>query len=825
MRVIQNPYQHPIHRAAYDLICNALLVDAHELLMEFLQANENDDQTWQLLGMLAAVQHDGETAETLLGQANALNPDNALTLKLLGQLALERSDAEKAIQWLTKAKNLAPEDNEINAALGWAYSVLGKNKKASAFFAQTSGDEEQRPEFLFNAALFNVNEGRLGEAEAALRRVLAMEPGHLGARIQLIQILKRQERKQEAIGFLRDAVAAEPDNEPLLIELAEALFEERKEGNREEILNLTGRNWTDPDCLVRTLYLLGKLNEQDSKFADAERHFEAATKLAPMNPLVRLAAAEFFLKRRNFAQAFTHFIAAHGCSEGQDEVRTDALLGVARCAYSSGAPELGEAFLAENIDNSTEEKRHGQILRLATQLISDKLAAPAEKHLRIIVEEDPKNRGAHELLAQALNEQDKTDDSFDFLIEAVKRFPRSYFLHFQLSIAALRIGEYDTGITHIRRALALKKNNYEARGNLAVLLAESGQPTRALRIYSQLFDEDPNHFYADQLRMNRAITMMARGQTKAGLAEYQVRHRLYKNRERHGFEIASGTYPSFAGKKVLVVCEQGIGDEILFVQFVPEILAEGAARVVVEVSQKLLPLFRRSFPDITFVPRQKAAHPLFKGDFDCQIAIGDLMERHYLKNNGFAIPRRPFLVPDSQRVAYWRERLAALKTPERVLNVGIAWRSSLQTGRRKQFWPPIDQWLRLMAYDRVNWITLQYDHNPEELADLTSRGAHFHTFAEVDQFDDIDEVAALTRALDLVISAPVSVPMISGAVGTPSWAVEPRFEWSLFGSRRIPIMPYMRPFIRGYRERWESTVDRLKGALEKRVAARLSGGG
>ena len=609
------------------------------------------------------------------------------------------------------------------------------------------------------------------------------------------------------------------------------MFEERKQANledtlnagqREEILEITGRSWMDPDCLVRSLYLLGKLNAQESKFAEAEQYFDAATKLAPMNPLVRLAAAEFFLNRRNFAQAFTHFITAHGCATDQEEARTDALLGVARCAYSTGAPELGEAFLAENLDGSSQEKRHGQILRLATLLISDKLTAPAEKHLRVVAEEDPKNRRAHELLAQALNDQEKTDDSFDFLIDAVKRFPRSYFLHFHLSLAALRIGEYQIGITHIRRALALKKNSYEARGNLAVLLAESGQPNRALRIYRQLFDEDPTHRHVDQLRMNRSINLMARGEVKEGLAEYAVRHRLYKNRERHGYEIATATSPSFAGKNVLVVAEQGIGDEILFVQFVPEILAEGAARVVVEASQKLLPLFRRSFPDITFVARQKINHPLFKGGFDCQIAIGDLMERHYLKNSGFAILRRPFLIPDGQRVSYWRERLAALQTAERPLNVGIAWRSSMQTGRRKQFWPPIDQWLRLMTYERVNWITLQYDHNPDELSDLASRGVHLHTFAEVDQFDDIDEVAALTRALDLVISAPVSVPMISGAVGTRSWAMEPRFEWSLFGSQRIPMMPYMRPFIRGYREPWESTVDKLKDALEKRVAARLT---
>lgn len=817
MRVIQNPYQNAIHRAAYDLICNALLIDAHELLIEFLHTDDNNDETWQLLGMIAAVQHDSETADTLLGQAHRLNPENPLTLKLLGQIALERSETARAIQWFNRAKLRAPEDREIDAALALAYSTGGKNKKASAYFAQSALDGEQRPDFLFNAGLFCVNDGRLEEARALFVKLLDIDPQHLNARLQLIQILQKQDRKDEAINILRSAIALEPDNEALLIELAESLFEEKKCEHRDEILQLAERDWHDHDCLVRSLYLLAKLAEHEKRQAEAESYFEAVTKLASMNPRVRLGAGEYFLSRINFAQAFTNFIAAHGCAGNNEDVRIEAMLGVVRCAYRSGAPELGEAFLAEHLEGETAKNRHKRLLLLASLLIHDKLLPQAEKHLRTVVRENTEHRAAHEYLAQVLNEQDKNDEAFDFLSEAVNRFPRSYFLHFQLSVACMRIGEYEIGIHHIRRALRLKKNNYEARGNLAVLLAESGQPSRALSIYNSLFEEDPEHHYADQLRMNRSITLMARGRTEEGLEEYNIRHRLYKNRERHTFENVDGKYPSFAGKRVLVISEQGIGDEILFIQFVPQLLEEGAQSVTVEVSQKLLPLFRRSFPSITFVPRQKSGHPLFKGDFDCQIVSGDLMQRHFRKTGKIHVPRRPFLVPDAQRVAWWTRRLDPLKTDERKLNVGIAWRSSLQTGRRKQFWPPIEQWERLMRCNRVNWITLQYDHKTEELDLLRERGAYLHTFPEVDQFEDIDEVAALTRALDLVVSAPVSVPMIAGAVGTPAWAFEPRFEWSLFGSRRIPIMPYMRPFIRGYRESWESTVDRLLAALEQRI--------
>lgn len=812
-------YAQPLHQQAYQLISASQLVDAHDLLIGALEQDQSNPETWQLLGLIAAVQHDLETAITLLEQSATLDGRNVLTLKLLGQLALEAGQPEAAVSWLTRARRAAPDDPEARAALACAYAEAGETERAKRLFASSEpGEPAANVDILFNKALFAEQQREWAEARQLLAKVLEIAPGHAKARSEMVRVLNELREHSLAADYLRLAVAAEPGDESLRIALAESLFQIQDYGAyRDEILRIATGDWSDTDLLVRALYLLGQLHAKEDRLAEAEQHFDAAVRLAPLNPEVRIAAANLLLRMGKADLAFAGFVAAHTAAGPDTPSGLQAAVGIARCAYASGAPAIANAFLAENLPQEPE-KRHDTLQALAGALMNEGRLAEAETHLRQIIAERPERQRAHELLAQALIDQGKDGEAYELLGEALKRFPRSYYLHFELSVAALRVGEYGVGLRSARRALRLGGKAFEARGNLAVLFAESGQPARALRLYEALCNEPREDANARQMRLNHSIALMARGQGRAGLQAYAIRHRIFEHYKRYENPIAAPEHPSFAGQRVLVVAEQGIGDEILFLQFLPDLIAEGA-EITVECAPKLLPLFRRSFPQVTFLPRRPPVHPGLKASFDWQIAAGDLMIRHYLQHDAFRLPRGGFLRPDPSRVGYWKQRLAGLRTGERTLNVGIAWRSKLQTGRRKQFWPPLDEWLPLMKTGNLNWVVLQYDHNPEELAQLAAQGVRLHCFAEIDQFDDVDEVAALARALDLVVSAPVSVPMLSAAVGTPAWVFQPRFEWSLFGTRRLPVMPGIRPFIRGYHQSWAEPVEAMRTALERRLSS------
>lgn len=816
---MNNPYQNPFHQYIYGLICEARLLEAHDELIALLAQDDKDADCWQLLGLLAAVQHDLDTAATLLDHAAKLAPDNPLTLKLRGQIELEAGRAKNAVAWFGRARALAPEDAEITHALAVSHAEAGNTRRAAALFEDARQLAARRPAMILNNALFLIGQHRDAEALAELDALLQAAPLHPAGRIERIRVLNRLERHAEAIESIRAWLAQRRDDEAMLIELAETLFREKRlDETRDEIRQIATRDWNDSAHLLRAVYLLGQVAAADGKLDEAEPYFLAAAKMAPQDGKVRLATGEFFLRRKSFELAFTHLIAAHGLLAADEELSAVAMGGIVRCSYSSGAPDLARAFLAEHLPAKDGKKRHSQLLLLVGMLIQDGLQKHAEEHARMVIEEDAANLKAYEYLARCLLDQGKDGDAFEMLIPATRRFPRSFLLHFQLSIAALRIGEYPAGLRHARRALRLNPDSFEARGNLAVLLAESGQPARGFALYDTLMKERRDDANGSQLALNRSLALMAHGRMREGLEAYVVRHRIFVHHyQRYANPIADYAEPSFAGKKVLLIAEQGIGDEILFLQFLPEILAEGAI-CTCECSLKLLPLFRRSFPQVRFVTRQQPLNPLLSETYDCQIALGDLMIRHFLKRGRFELDRHGFLVPDALRKSYWRDRLAPMRSADKPLAVGVAWRSRLQTGRRKQFWPPLEDWLPLLRQPGVNWIVMQYDHNREEIDALRKEGVALTVFEEINQLDDIDEVAALAANLDLVISAPVSVPMIAGAVGTTSWVFHPRFGWSLFGTRRVPVMPANRPFIRSFRQPWATVVAEMATALEKRIA-------
>ena len=203
MSTTTNPYHLVDHQTAYELIGSSQLLQAHEVLMQTLQKDESNDETWQLLGLIAILQADTETAKTLLQHALSLNPQRVLTLKLLAQINLEAGQAKQALKWFKQAEKLAPDDAEVKASLGLVLSELGKSKQAGAYFKQTAHEgstgTEVRPEFLFNAALFEMKQGEWLLAEETLRRLLTTNPLHDRARIELVGVLKKQKKFDPAL--------------------------------------------------------------------------------------------------------------------------------------------------------------------------------------------------------------------------------------------------------------------------------------------------------------------------------------------------------------------------------------------------------------------------------------------------------------------------------------------------------------------------------------------------------------------------------------------------------------------------------------------------
>jgi len=252
---------------------------------------------------------------------------------------------------------------------------------------------------------------------------------------------------------------------------------------------------------------------------------------------------------------------------------------------------------------------------------------------------------------------------------------------------------------------------------------------------------------------------------------------------------------------LLVAAEQGIGDELLFLSCLPDLLAE-CPEAVVEADPRFYPLLARSFPGLRMIDRQ-VRQDGEKAIYDyadvvpalgltSHIHAGDLPGR-YRADRDRPCERAAYLRADPERIAHWRARLAAI--PGDGLTVGICWRSMLASGVRSLYYAEPADLLPLFRLPGLRFVCLQYDECRAELDALRrDHGVEVWRPEDLDQMEDLDGVAALISALDVVVSTATSVCVLAAALGRPTIRLAPSF-YSILDDRDF-FFPTLVPTIR-----------------------------
>ena len=171
-----------------------------------------------------------------------------------------------------------------------------------------------------------------------------------------------------------------------------------------------------------------------------------------------------------------------------------------------------------------------------------------------------------------------------------------------------------------------------------------------------------------------------------------------------------------------------------------------------------------------------------------------------------------YLVPDPDRVNYWKERLKSFgKGPY----IGIAWKSSVTSHYRSLHYPAISEWSPVLTIPEVTFINLQYKDYAEDLAKVKDEfGVTVHNFEDLDQFNNIDDVTALCAALDMNITTKVTPMIFSSAVGTPTKIANLR--QSIFNTiLNNPVGPSVDIYNRNTWEPWDNVFRLIKDDIIK----------
>jgi tetratricopeptide (TPR) repeat protein len=423
------------------------------------------------------------------------------------------------------------------------------------------------------------------------------------------------------------------------------------------------------------------------------------------------------------------------------------------------------------------------------------------------------------------------DEAIGALQAALKIRPQSHAVRLCLArtyLAARRFNEATRDFEQLARDYP---NMPAARSGMAAMLARQGKYTKPLAMFEAALREDPEDVWA---HFQYAMLLLRAGDYSAGWRHYDdARPRLNEGFAlslNRGFREPRWQGESLAGKTLLIIAEQGIGDEVMFASVIGEIAAE-AAHIILECDSRLTGLFQRSFPEATIVgvnrkknrqwylelPQRLGTLPAF----DLWVPTGSLPR--YRRNEAVKFPAHTgYLKPDPARVDHWRGQLAGFGDG---LKVGVSWRggTAVTNGAARSL--DLSELRPILGQPGVQLFNLQYGERTADIARFEAEsGIRIHDpWPEV--IDDFDDCAALVSALDLVISVCTSLVHLSGAIGHPVWVMAPYVaEWR-YGREGSSIVWY--PSARMFRQNrdgdWHSVISGVTRELRWLLAERRQG--
>jgi Tfp pilus assembly protein PilF len=471
----------------------------------------------------------------------------------------------------------------------------------------------------------------------------------------------------------------------------------------------------------------------------------------------------------------------------------------------------------------------------------------AERLYAEVLKSDPHQFDALHLLGLVKHQQDNHVEALRLIGAALKIKPNyaDALLNYGSVLGALK--RHEESLVYFDRALALGPLSARTLNNRGNALVELRRFDEALACFDRALSIDPN--YANCL-VNRAHMLVDLGRYAEAMPSYQRALNLRPDdagsQTHMAFaELATGNFasgwkryewrwkrpetpaprhsllPRWNGENVngAIVAwgEQGVGDEVLFASMVPD-LAARVGSVVLEVDPRLKKLLARSFPQVQVIAR---GEPL-PADVTVQAPLATLGQ--FLRPNwdSFTRPDSGYVVADADRTAELRRRLS----PNREPVIGLSWVSKhpefaeFKTAQLGDF-------QSVLHLPECRFVDLQYgDTLAEREAVRQSFGVVVQRLEDIDNMNDIDGLASLITACDVVVTVSNTTAHLAGALGKPTVLLVPHTgrPWCWFSGRDdSPWYPRMYVKRQQMGQSWKDLVSLAAGQVADLVKVAQAG--
>lgn len=353
-------------------------------------------------------------------------------------------------------------------------------------------------------------------------------------------------------------------------------------------------------------------------------------------------------------------------------------------------------------------------------------------------------------------------------------------------------------IERFRTAGTLDPNCADTRANLGHVLRQAGRADEAIEIYDQALVVEPDNLEAG---FGNAVAHLTLGRFETGWAHYLVRESMRDAPEG----LTRDALPAdLSGKHVLIVPDQGLGDEIFFLRFAAQLRARGAETTVRCDSRLVAMLVRAAIVDRVLSTAE--ATP----DADFVVSMGDLP--HVLASDGLGPPAPFTLPPDAEALGSAADILAAAGPPPYL---GVTWRAGTRGHFRRLFkQAPIEGLARALAPVPMTVISLQRAAlSGETAAFAAALGRPVHDAGALN--GDLETMLALIGTLDAYVGVSNTNVHLRAATGLPSHVLvpsPPEFRWMQDG-RESPWFPGSPVYRQASDGGWDGALAQLADAL------------
>jgi tetratricopeptide (TPR) repeat protein len=408
---------------------------------------------------------------------------------------------------------------------------------------------------------------------------------------------------------------------------------------------------------------------------------------------------------------------------------------------------------------------------------------------------------AYTNLGLAFFQKGLVEESEKYYRKALQCDPYHVNANLNLGNVVFQKGLVDESIEYYYKAFQHDPNHTDVCNNLATALLMTGQYQESLRFFRKATNLKPDSPLA---HFHLSFVLLLLGDFKNGWKEYFWRWGMEE------YRIPNWPQPiwdgaDFSGKALFIHVEQGFGDMIQVVRYIP-LVAQRGGKIILQCQKELLPLIKNVEGVERFIT---CGDPLPSFDIHCPLLCLPMI----FDTNLDTIPANiPYIRADDLLVKKWKEKIGDTSS----VKVGVIWRGNPVHKRDRERSIPFEQLAPLAEVGGVSFYSLQKREIFEQLRP-PSCGLTLIDF--MDEVRDFSDTAALIENLDLVISVDTSVAHLAGAMGKPVWALiqfSPDWRW-LLEREDSPWYPTMRLFRQKTRGDWSKVIERIGQELGKLV--------